>query len=184
MKQIGNIYLNGIKIKKYYIFQKVEYILLIGGIMKTKVVYVKSTFPSDIDSVFKLLTDVKTLQYIASPYASFKIIGEDKELVWKEGQTFSFLFKMFCFIPYGTHTIKVINFNKDGIYTNESNTNVPIWNHRIKLIDNGNGTTDYSDEVEIGAGWKTFIVWLWANCFYKHRQRKWLKLIKTRKVVK
>ena len=105
--------------------------------MKTKVVYVKSTFPSDIDSVFKLLTDVKTLQYIASPYASFKIIGEDKELVWKEGQTFSFLFKMFCFIPYGTHTIKVINFNKDGIYTNESNTHVPIWNHRIKLIDNG-----------------------------------------------
>ena len=58
--------------------------------MKTKVVYVKNTFPSDIDSVFKLLTDVKTLQYIASPYASFKTIGEDKELVWKEGQTFSF----------------------------------------------------------------------------------------------
>ena len=123
--------------------------------MKTKVVYVKNTFPSDIDSVFKLLTDVKTLQYIASPYPSFKIIGEDKELVWSEGRTFSFLFKMFCFIPYGTHT--------------------------IKLIDNGNGTTDYSDEVEIGAGWKTFIVWLWANCFYKHRQRKWLKLIKIRK---
>lgn len=152
--------------------------------MKTKVVYVKNTFPSDIDSVFKLLTDVKTLQYIASPYASFKIIGEDKELVWSEGRTFSFLFKMFCFIPYGTHTIKVINFNKDEIYTNESNTHVPIWNHRIKLIDNGNGTTDYSDEVEIGADWKIFIVWLWANCFYRHRQRKWLKLIKIRKVVK
>ena len=47
-----------------------------------------------------------------------------------------------------------------------------------------NGKTDYSDQVEIGAGWKTFIVWLWANCFYKHRQRKWLKLIKIRKVVK
>lgn len=155
-----------------------------GGIMKTKIVYVKNTFPSDIDSIFKLLTDVKTLQYIASPYASFKLIGDDKELVWSEGRTFSFLFKMFCFIPYGTHTIKVINFNKDEIYTNESNTHVPIWNHRIKLIDNGNGTTDYSDEVEIGAGWKTFIVWLWANCFYKHRQRKWLKLIKIRKVVK
>ena len=99
--------------------------------MKTKVVYVKNTFPSDIDSVFKLLTDVKTLQYIASPYASFKIIGEDKELVWSEGRTFSFLFKMFCFIPYGTHTIKVINFNKDEIYTNESNTHVPKWKNGL-----------------------------------------------------
>ena len=39
--------------------------------MKTKEVYVKNTFQSDIDSVFKLLADVKTLQYIASPYASF-----------------------------------------------------------------------------------------------------------------
>lgn len=65
---------------------------------------------------------------------------------------------MFCVIPYGTHTIQVIDFKKDGIYTNEHNTYVPIWNHRIKLKDNGNGTTEYSDEVEIGAAWKTRIL--------------------------
>lgn len=146
--------------------------------MKTKTVYKQSTFPADIDKVFNLLTDLKTLQYIASPYASFKAIGEERDIIWKEGQAFSFKFKMFCIIPYGIHTIKVIDFKKDGIYTNESNTHVPIWNHRIELVDNGNGTTGYSDEVEIGAGWKTFFVWCWANCFYRHRQKKWLKLLK------
>lgn len=146
--------------------------------MKNKIVYKKSTFHADIDTVFNLLTDLKTLQYIAFPYAKFTPIGEEQNIIWEEGRTFSFKFKMFSFIPYGTHTIKVIDFRKDGIYTNESNTHVPVWNHRIELKDNGNGTTEYSDEVEIGAGWKTFIVWCWANCFYEHRHRKWLKLLK------
>lgn len=75
--------------------------------MKTKTVYKQSTFPADIDKVFNLLTDLQTLQYIASPYASFKAIGEERDIIWKEGQTFSFKFKMFCIIPYGIHTIKV-----------------------------------------------------------------------------
>ena len=72
----------------------------------------------------------------------------------------------------------MIDFKKNGIYTNETNTHVPIWNHCIVLKDNGNGTTDYSDEVEIGAGRKTVIVWSWANVFYRHRQKKWMKLLK------
>ena len=145
--------------------------------MKTRTVYRQSTFPADTDTVFHLLTDLKTLQYIAAPYASFTPIGTNQNIIWKEGQTFSFRFRMFCLIPYGIHTIHVIDFRKDGIYTHESNTHVPVWNHRIRLKDNGDGTTQYSDEVEIGAGWKTFFVWCWANCFYRHRQHKWLKLL-------
>lgn len=150
-----------------------------NGIMRTKTVYRKCTFPADIDTIFQFLTDLKTLQYVASPYAEFVPIDAEQDLKWKEGQTFSFRFKIFFLIPYGTHTIHVVDFKKDGIYTNETNTHVPIWNHRIVLKDNGNGTTDYSDEVEIGAGRKTLIVWCWANAFYRHRQKKWLKLIKS-----
>lgn len=146
--------------------------------MKNKIVYKKSTFSADIDTVFNLLTDLKTLQYVAHPYAKFIPIGEEQNIIWEEGRSFSFKFKMFCVIPYGTHTIQVIDFKKDGIYTNEHNTYVPTWNHRIKLKDNGNGTTEYSDEVEIGAGWKTIFVWCWAYLFYRHRQKKWSKLLK------
>ena len=35
-----------------------------------------------------------------------------------------------------------------------------------------------TDRVEIHAGWKTVFVWLWANAFYAHRQRKWIRLLK------
>lgn len=145
--------------------------------MKTKTVYRKSTFPSDISSVFTLLTKLETLQYIAKPYASFTPIGANNNIHWEKGQTMSFRFKLFCLIPFGTHTIHVEEFSVHGIYTHESNTYVPIWNHRIKLSALPEGSTEYSDEVEIGAGWKTGLVWLWARLFYAHRQRKWMKLL-------
>ena len=42
----------------------------------------------------------------------------------------------------------------------------------------GRGRTRYTDQVEIRAGWKTPFVWLWANAFYAHRQKKWIRLLK------
>ena len=36
----------------------------------------------------------------------------------------------------------------------------------------------YTDIVEIDAGWKTVFVYLWAVCFYMHRQKKWIKLLR------
>ena len=145
--------------------------------MKTRTVYKKSVFPADIDTVSSLLKKLNTLQYIAKPYASFSPVNGSGSICWKEGQTESFRFKLFCLIPYGVHTIHIIDFSKDGICTNESNPHVPVWNHRIRLNALADGTTEYSDEVEIGAGWKTSLVWAWANLFYSHRQRRWIKLL-------
>lgn len=49
-----------------------------------------------------------------------------------------------------------------------------------KLDEN---TTGYTDIVEIDAGWKTVLVYLWAVCFYKHRQKKWIKLLRKKEEV-
>lgn len=145
--------------------------------MKTKTVYQKSIFPADIDRVYRLLKKLKMLRYIAKPYASFTPVDGDGDILWEKGQRTSFRFRLFCVIPFGVHTIRVISFSKKDIYTHESNTYVPIWNHRIRLRSLPDGRTEYSDEVEIGAGWKTVFVWLWAKCFYAHRQRKWIKYL-------
>ena len=48
--------------------------------MKTKTVYRKCTFPSDIDTIFRLLTDLKTLQYIAFPYAKFVPVDAEQDI--------------------------------------------------------------------------------------------------------
>ena len=137
-----------------------------------------SVFPASKEKVYEKLQKLELLQHIAWPYATFTPVG-DAITVWQEGTESSYKFKLFGFIPFGTHKITVITFDIDkGIYTHEGNEHVPVWNHRIVL--NGISETQcfYSDIVEIGAGWKTVFVWLWANCFYAHRQRKWKRLLR------
>lgn len=35
-----------------------------------------------------------------------------------------------------------------------------LWNHEIKLIELDGSHTEYTDRVEIKAGWKTLFIWL------------------------
>ena len=138
-----------------------------------------SVFPAAKEEIFRRLQKLKTLQYIAHPYATFKSVDDTEELTWQEDSAFAFHFKLFALIPFGVHTIKVIQFDiEKGIYTQEGNKHVPVWNHKIILEKINENTTKYTDIVEIQAGWKTLFVYLWANCFYAHRQRKWKRLLK------
>ena len=138
-----------------------------------------SIFPAAKDEIFRRLQKLKTLQYIAHPYETFKSVDDTEELTWQEDSAFAFHFKLFALIPFGVHTIKVIQFDiEKGIYTQEGNKHVPVWNHKIILEKIDENTTKYTDIVEIQAGWKTLFVYLWANCFYAHRQRKWKRLLK------
>ena len=153
--------------------------------MKTMTVRKPSVCPASRHEVFVRLQKLSTLQEIARPYASFEPVGNKGDLTWEPGGTSSCRFRLFGFIPFGTHTIHVIRFSEtDGIYTHEGNEHVPVWNHEIMLKDLPDGNTSYTDQVEIGAGWKTPFIWLWANCFYAHRQRKWIRMLRRDKKAK
>ena len=141
------------------------------------VVQKTSVFPAPKETVYSRLQQLETLQYIAKPYATFEPVGEISN-VWTAGSISSYRFRLFSFIPFGTHTIRIIRCDPDGISSREGNNHVPVWNHDIRLEKTDAGHTKYTDRVEIKAGWKTFFVWLWANAFYAHRQRKWIKLLK------
>jgi hypothetical protein len=51
------------------------------------------------------------------------------------------------------------------------------WDHRITLVPQPGGGTLYTDRVEVGAGVLTPFVWLFAGMFYRHRQRRWRRLV-------
>ena len=138
-----------------------------------------SLFPAPREEVFARLQRLETLQYIAAPYATFTPVAKNAGSSWKEGATSSYRFKLFGFIPFGVHTIRIERFDADGIQSRESNPHVPVWDHLITLKDMGE-QTEYTDEVEIHAGWKTVFIWLWAKAFYAHRQRKWIRLLQTK----
>lgn len=141
-----------------------------------------SVFPASADEIFRRLQRLDTLQYIAAPLATFSPTGEtppDGELRWEAGKTFAFRLRLFGVIPLGDHVIRVLEFGDRpyAIFTRESNPSVPTWNHRIELSALDADRTRYTDDVEIGAGWKTPLIWLWAWFFYGHRQRKWIRIL-------
>lgn len=136
-----------------------------------------SVFPASKETVFIKLQQLKTLQYIARPFATFEPIGEVVS-TWEVGSTSAYRFRLFGVIPFGTHTIRILRFDPDGVSSREGNEHVPVWNHDITLKAIDAKHTEYTDRVGIYAGWKTVFIWLWANAFYAHRQRKWIKLLR------
>ena len=141
------------------------------------IVHKTSVFPAKREVVFKKLQRLETLQTVAAPYASFEPVRENEASVWRVGGVSSYRFKLFGLIPFGTHTIRIERFDMDAIQSREHNEHVRVWDHRITLRDRGE-ETEYTDEVEIRAGWKTIFIWLWAKAFYAHRQRKWIRLLR------
>jgi hypothetical protein len=135
---------------------------------------VTSIFPADRETVFEKLQEISTLQYICSPIAKFTPI--DEQHIWVSGACFRFNLRVMG-LNFGVHTINVDKFDLDKITTRENNKSVPVWNHIITLEKHSNNYTKYTDIVEIKAGWKTIFIWIWANLFYRHRQRRWRKLL-------
>ncbi len=142
-----------------------------------KIVERSTVLPAPKSRVFALLGELRTLQYIAAPYIYFAPVDAANGLRWRAGETFVFRTKLFGIIPFGQHTIRVVAFDPNRIYTNEGNRHVPVWNHEIILRELDGGRTSYTDRVELFAGWKTPFVYAWATLFYAHRQRKWRKLL-------
>lgn len=136
-----------------------------------------SVFPAKREVVFERLQRLETLQEVAAPYASFTPVDDNADSVWQVGSESSYRFKLFGLIPFGTHTIRIERFDMNTVQSREHNEHVPVWDHKITLTNKGE-ETEYTDEVEIRAGWKTRFIWLWARAFYAHRQRKWIRLLK------
>lgn len=146
--------------------------------MKNKTIRISSIFPASTDEIWGKLQQVETLKYIAAPYAKFESQNKG-ELIWKEGDTLQYDLKLFGVFSLGMHTIHVVQFDKKSlvVFTNESNKFVPTWSHRIIVERETDTSSKYTDEIEINAGWETVFVLLWGILFYKHRQKKWKKLL-------
>lgn len=136
-----------------------------------------SVFPASRDVIFEKLQKLETLQYIAEPYATFESVGA-AEPVWTVGSSSAYRFRLFSVISFGTHKIHIVRFDPEGVSSREGNEHVSVWNHDITMIPRDENHTEYTDQIEIRAGWKTPFIWLWANAFYAHRQRKWIRLLK------
>jgi hypothetical protein len=99
---------------------------------------------------------------------------------WLDGKSIPLRMYLFGFLPLGRHTIHhaAVDPHARQIRSRESGTLVRKWWHDITVADAGDGRTLYSDEVEIACGPLTLPVAAFAWLFYRHRQRRWKKVIR------
>ncbi|MFC7227667.1 hypothetical protein N0B31_09660 [Salinirubellus salinus] len=125
------------------------------------------------------------LEHVAAPLFTFDPVdppafpetwGEDEYLV---------AMRLFGVLPLGRQWVRTerlaaretpgeqfYQLRDDG-----SGTLASTWDHRITLRETADGVTAYTDEVRVEAGVLTPLVWLFANGFYRHRQRRWRRLV-------
>jgi hypothetical protein len=142
-----------------------------------KSINLNCTFEQAVSAVKKS----SLLFYVSYPVIFFTPSSAPIPIDWVEGRYWVRL-KLFGFIPLGRQAI-VISFDGEGskfiMKDNGHSFLISQWDHTITIERVSEKETRYEDHVEVQAGILTPIVWLFANYFYHHRQKRWLNLCST-----
>jgi hypothetical protein len=126
------------------------------------------------------LIQPKSLQFVSAPILNFQSLqDEELEVEWEIGKPYELKLYLLNFLPLGHHriTLATIDRETNTIESNESGLLAPVWNHTIRFNQIEENQIHYTDEVEIQAGLLTLFIWAFAHIFYRHRQRRWKKLL-------
>src|SRR5262249_10847158 len=147
-------------------------------------VCVKSVFDCPPSWAWEKVQTSAHLLRITKPVVNIEAIqGTTMPEIWQEGTQVNCRLTFFGFLPGGRHALGIEEVDAEAreIQSSEGGTLVKSWRHRIRVQKADDGETLYSDEIEIDAGWLTPLVWVFAQLFYRHRQRQWKKIIKEEK---
>lgn len=141
-------------------------------------VLVSSTLPISAQTAWSLVRKSSTLLYVTKGLLGFRALDASLPSVWKEGKTERLRILLFNVIPAWEHRIKFQEISDSDwkLLTYESGGVINTWNHLITIKMQTNQSCTYTDEVEIKAGVFTVFVYLYAQIFYRYRQRRWKRL--------
>jgi hypothetical protein len=132
-------------------------------------------------TVGKLLQRPSSLAYVAAPVLRFESAdGGSLPARWETGTRLRLKLHLFGMVSLGSHVIELerVDPRAGVIVSREHGRIARVWNHRIEFRETAPGRVEYADEIEIRAGLLTPLVWLFAQLFYRHRQRRWRKLLR------
>ncbi len=121
-----------------------------------------------------------TLRYITKGLLGFRPERELPER-FGAGETYRVRLLFFGIVPAWWHEIRIVRVDDTHreILTAEHGGAVKEWGHRITVDERGPYKSHYTDEIEIAAGPLTPFVWVYAQLFYRYRQRRWRRLART-----
>jgi hypothetical protein len=124
----------------------------------------------------------RLLRYVARPLVVFEALDPPALPGRWEQRRYEVRLWIFGVVPLGRQTI-------DLSWTHRSRENLELrdngrgglisrWDHRITIRPAGEGTL-YTDRVEVQAGPLTPLVWAFAWIFFRHRHRRWQRLVRS-----
>jgi hypothetical protein len=141
------------------------------------IVDLSSILPCDAEQAWDEVLTSRLLTEVASPLVAIRPTpGGRLPAVWPAGATVPVRSYLFGFIPLGTRAVHFERVDAAAweIETEETDPIVRSWHHFISIRPLSGGRCLYRDRVDIHAGPLTTLVWLFARCFYGHRQRRWM----------
>ncbi|MEM1132433.1 MAG: hypothetical protein AAGH53_05820 [Pseudomonadota bacterium] len=135
---------------------------------------------ASLETVKEHVRTSQLLDYIAHPLIRFTPkSGKPFPESWGEGEYRAWMW-LFGLLPVGWQAIH-ISFPKPQNDTHFIRDNgygplIKRWDHRIEIRADGDDT-HYTDRVIIEAGLLTPVIATFAQVFFKHRQKRWRKLV-------
>lgn len=121
----------------------------------------------------------RLLTYVAAPLVVFEPLRpEALPAQWADGD-YEVRMRLWGWLPVGRQTIGI---SRDTSGTARVLTDAgrghlaKTWHHVIRVEPGPAGHTRYTDALEVCAGVFTLFVWMFAQIFYRHRQRRWRAL--------
>jgi hypothetical protein len=131
----------------------------------------------------KVWDEVQTsrlLEHVAAPLVRFRAVQPAQlPTTWADG-SYEVQMLLFGWLPAGRQVIRISRFVSDTtrvLRDDGSGQLATVWDHTIRVEPSSGGGTEYTDIVEVRAGFLTLIVWAFAQVFYRHRQRRWRALV-------
>lgn len=145
------------------------------------IAHISTRFSCSAEELWDHIIHPASLQFVASPLLGFEPVQEgalDGE--WEIGVPYPLRLYFLGVIPLGRHTIQLLSINRETntIVSQESGALASVWNHTISFCESPPGSVSYTDAIEIRAGLLTPGIWLFAQLFYRHRQRRWKVLLR------
>ncbi|UQN08068.1 hypothetical protein [Deinococcus sp. QL22] len=132
--------------------------------------------------VWREVQTSRLLEYVASPFQTFEPVQPYMlPQIWRTG-TYLVRLRLGGLLPLGLQWI-VISFPSSAVgfeLRDQGRGHLArTWDHRITVQALPGGRTRYTDAVEVRAGLLTPLVWGFAQLFYRHRQRRWQRLVRS-----
>jgi hypothetical protein len=144
-------------------------------------VRIDTVLATSAERAWRAVLTPRLLLHVAAPLVMFEAVEPPAfPKVWSAGR-YRVRIRAFWLIPLGEQWVGIeLPETEPGTYAVRDNGGgqlVRVWNHMIIIRAIDGGRCAYRDEVEVRAGPLTPFVWLFAQLFYRHRQRRWRALV-------